>query len=134
MLDVTDVLVDVDSQKYVDINLSGSENGQFVLSTKMVSLLNEEGKPLSGIVANGLLDASVAKSYIDQKATDLAISASGDSYVSASVADDDNKHIDVSANVDELTVNKVGEADTTISGVSTTLVSVVRLHQRFLLS
>ena len=123
MLDVNDVLVDVDSQNYVGINLTGEENSQFVLSTKMVSLLGEDGKPLSGTVANGLLDASVAKSYIDQKATDLAISASGDTYVNAAVDAGNNKKINVSANVNELTVGKVGEADTTISGVSTTLVS-----------
>lgn len=123
LLDVNDVLVKNDSSIYLDIDLTGGENSQFVLSTKMVSLLNEEGKPLEGIVANGLLDASVAKSYIDQKATDLAISASGDTYVNAAVDAGNNKKINVSANVNELTVNKVGEGDTTISGVSTTLVS-----------
>lgn len=123
LLDVNDILVSEGSQKYVDINLEGGENSQFVLSTKMVSLLGEDGKPLSGTVANGLLDASVAKSYIDQKATDLAISASGDTYVNAAVDAGNNKKINVSANVNELTVGKVGEGDTTISGVSTTLVS-----------
>ena len=119
LFDINDIAIREDSNNYLEFDINTS-TGQ--IGTRMVSLLDEEGKPLSGTVANGLLDASVAKSYIDQKATDLAISASGDSYVSASVDAGNKKKINVSANVDELTIRK-DDADTTITGVSTTLVS-----------
>lgn len=66
LFDINDITIQEDSSNYLDFKLNTS-TGQ--IGTKMVSLLGEDGKPLSGTVANGLLDASVAKSYIDQKAT-----------------------------------------------------------------
>ena len=120
LFDINDIAIQEDSSNYLTFTANVS-TGQ--IGANMVSLLDGEGKPLSGIVANGLLDASVAKSYIDQKTTDLAVSASGDTYVDASVDADNNKHINVAAKLNELTVGKEDGADTTISGVSTTLVS-----------
>ena len=75
-----------------------------------------------------MLGFIAAKGYVDDvvadNTADLAVTAEGDTFVSASVdAGVDNKHVIVKANTNELTIAKAGEADTTISGVATTLVS-----------
>lgn len=63
------------------------------------------------------------KDVVADNTSDLAVKASGDTYVNASIAEDDNKKVVVSANVDNITVSKESDSDTTMSGVATTLVS-----------
>lgn len=63
------------------------------------------------------------KDVVADNTADLAVKAEGDTYVKAEIAGNDNKKVVVSANVNEITVNKTGDDDTTMSGVNTTLVS-----------
>lgn len=63
------------------------------------------------------------KDVVSDNTADLAVKAEGDTYVNAEIAGDNNKKVVVTANVDEITVNKTGDSDTTMSGVGTTLVS-----------
>lgn len=63
------------------------------------------------------------KDVVSDNTTDLAVKAEGDTYVDAKIADDDNKKVVVRAKVNEITVTKTGNADTTMSGTSATLVS-----------
>ena len=51
----------------------------------------------------GLVDAKDVKDYVDKKATDLAVKAEGDDYITAAVDPADNKKIKVSADVQLLT-------------------------------
>lgn len=67
--------------------------------------------------------AKYINEVVSDNTTNLTVKASGDTYVSASVAADDNKKVVVSANVDDITVSKESDSDTTMSGVATTLVS-----------
>ena len=57
----------------------------------------------AGTNAKGLAEASDVKSYVDGEIEDLAISASGDTYVNAAVDASDNKKINVSANLASVT-------------------------------
>lgn len=63
------------------------------------------------------------KDVVSDNTADLAVKAEGDTYVDAKIADDDNKKVVVRAKVNEITVTKTGNADTTMSGTGTTLVS-----------
>lgn len=63
------------------------------------------------------------KEVVSDNTANLAVKAQGDTYVNATVASDDNKKVVVTANVNEITVSKAGDADTTMSGTGTTLVS-----------
>lgn len=63
------------------------------------------------------------KNVVSDNIVDLAVEAKGDTYVNATVASDNNKKVLVTANVDGITVSNTDNADTTMSGVSTTLVS-----------
>lgn len=63
------------------------------------------------------------KNVVSDNTAKLAVKAEGDTYVNAEIAGDDNKKVVVTANVDEITVGKTGDSDTTMSGVNTTLVS-----------
>lgn len=67
--------------------------------------------------------AKYINEVVSDNTTNLTVKASGDTYVSASVAANDNKKVVVSANVDDITVSKESDSDTTMSGVATTLVS-----------
>lgn len=67
--------------------------------------------------------AKYINEVVSDNTTNLTVKASGDTYVSASVAAYDNKKVVVSANVDDITVSKESDSDTTMSGVATTLVS-----------
>ena len=102
MLDINDMSVKNDSSKYLSVTLdgTGAEDGksQAIFETLMqdVSTATES--------ATGLADAWKVKQYVDSKSSDLAVTAEGDDYVSATVdATTDNKHVVVETNVDELT-------------------------------
>lgn len=113
MLDINDMSVVEASQKYLTVDLSGAENSQakFTVHTKAVADATAE--------ATGLADAADVKAYVDSKVA--SVSAEGDEYVSASY-DDATSKITVAADVQELTVGKEGEADSTLAGVEKSLV------------
>ena len=60
---------------------------------------------------------------VSDNTANLAVEAEGDDFVNAEIAVDNNKKVVVSANVNEITVSKTGDSDTTMSGVKDTLVS-----------
>ena len=113
MLDINDMSVVEASQKYLTVDLSGAENSQakFTVHTKAVADATAE--------ATGLADAADVKAYVDSKVA--SVSAEGDDYVSASY-DDATSKITVAADVQQLTVGKEGEANSTLSGVEKSLV------------
>lgn len=111
--EVSDVVVTTIS---AGVNRTGDAKNARVLAATLAT----------GAVTGG--DIATIKGYVDDVVADntanLAVTAEGDTFVSASVnAGKDNKHVIVKANTSELTIGKVGEADTTISGVATTLVN-----------
>lgn len=106
MLDINDMMIATDSTNYLNVVLDGdaSESGksQAVFSALIKTMA--ETSYAEGSVVTGLVDAADVKKYVDDKATDLAVTAEGDDYVSASVdADDDNKHVIVATNVKDVT-------------------------------
>lgn len=113
LLDINDMSVIEASQKYLTVDLSGGENSQavFTVHTKKVADATAE--------ATGLADAADVKAYVDGKVAN--VSAEGDDYVSASY-DDATSKITVAADVQPLTVGKVGESDSTLAGVEKSLV------------
>ena len=115
MLDIDDVLIHADSQKYLSVDLSGAEQSQAVFKALIVKLAN------ATTTNTGLADAYDVKKYVDDVAASLVVTAEGDDYVSARKDTTDNKKIVVSANVSPLTVSKTGNK-TTISGTAKTLV------------
>ena len=69
---------------------------------------------------NGVATVEDTKAYVDKKIDDLAVTAKGDDYVSASVnADDDNKHVIVATNVKDLTATAGAPAEYDAEGVQT---------------
>lgn len=67
----------------------------------------------------GYAEATNVKAYVDAKVSGKNVTAEGDSYVSATAAD--NK-VTISTNVAELTVGKSGDADSTLTGTANKLV------------
>lgn len=140
MLDINDVLIADGSKKYLDVDLTGSENSQAVFSVKTVKVAEATD------VSTGLADAKDVKDYVDSQTTDLAVTAAGDAYVSASVnADVNKKHVIVLTNVKDVTasagtpgtwsVSEAGVASLagadapTISGVENSLVDGAQAAQ-----
>lgn len=115
MLDIDDVLIHTNSQKYLSVDLSGAEQSQAVFKALIIKLAN------ATTTNTGLADAYDVKKYVDDVAASLVVTAEGDDYVSARKDTTDNKKIVVSANVSPLTVSKTGNK-TTISGTTKTLV------------
>lgn len=133
MLDINDISIAADSQNYLKVDLgTASVEGetQAVFGAKIVKVAEATD------AKTGLVDAKDVKDYVDSKAVDLAVTAEGDAYVSASVkADVDNKHVIVATNVKDVTYtagthatyNGEGALATeavaaTISGVANSLV------------
>ena len=70
--------------------------------------------------SDGVATVEDTKAYVDKKIADLAVTAEGDDYVSASVnADDDNKHVIVATNVKDLTATAGAPAEYDAEGVQT---------------
>lgn len=100
MLDINDVLIANDSTNYLKVDLTGAENSQAKFGVKTVKVKDATD------VSTGLADAKDVKDYVDSQTTDLAVTAAGDAYVSATVnADVDKKHVIVSTNVKDVTAN-----------------------------
>lgn len=112
MLDINDVMVAESSKKYLDVDLTGSENSQAVFSVKTVKVAEATD------VSTGLADAKDVKDYVKSQTTELAVTAAGDAYVSASVnADVNKKHVIVSTNVKDVTATAGTRGTWTATGV-----------------
>ena len=109
--EVSSVVVTVDDNT---VTASGDTNSRTLNAAVPNAVI--KGNALSAITKH-------IKDIVSDSTSDLAVKASGDTYVSASVATDDNKKVVVSANVNEITVTENSGTDTTMSGVKDTLVS-----------
>lgn len=106
LIDINDVFIGNDSSIYLDATLDAST---VTLNTKM------QDPSTADDTHTGLADAWKVKQYVDSKSTDLAVSASGDNYVDASVDANDNKHINVAAT--DKTKTAVALAETAVQSV-----------------
>ena len=100
MLDINDMSIDADSTDYLKVTLGTAEgegNTQAVFGAKIVKVAEATDSK------TGLVDAKDIKDYVDTKATDLAVKAQGDDYITAAVDAGDNKQINVTADVQALT-------------------------------
>jgi hypothetical protein len=119
IIDLGDLMVKADSTDYLEITQvtpdPATDENQLSFAIKTVDVSTATAN------ATGLADAFKVKEYVDSQTTDLAVTAEGDDYVSATVnAQTDNKHVIVDANVVALS----GEAGTVgvydASGAQTT--------------
>ena len=100
MLDINDMSIGADSENYLKVTLAAADaegNTQAVFDAKTVKVAEASD------AKTGLVDAKDVKDYVDKKATDLAVKAEGDDYITAAVDPADNKKIKVSADVQLLT-------------------------------
>ena len=130
LFDIDDWAVKSDSEDFLSMTIDSSE-GTAEIGVKKADVTftpaGAEAADLNVNTTNGeILVASDAipaiKSYIDAVSADNGISAEGDSYIDASVDSRNNKKINVAAQTADLTVGKVGDADSTLSGTSGKLV------------
>lgn len=102
MLDINDISIAEASKNYLEVTLgaAGTEGDtQAVFGAKVKKIVGAgESADLTG-----LADAADVKAYVDSKATDLAVEAAGDKYITASVDGSNNKKINVTADVQDVT-------------------------------
>ena len=133
MLDIDDVLVKSGSENYLEVANTTKISGYRLKAEPHTEIteeaynalpeeekakyeaINEHGFEIGAKVKKivgagesadltGLANAADVKAYVDSKATDLAVTAKGDDYVSAYVnAAVDKKHVIVDANVQDVT-------------------------------
>jgi len=101
ILDLGDLMVKADSTNYLEITQvtpdPESDENQLSFAIKTVDVSTASAS------TTGLADAFKVKEYVDSKTTDLAVTAEGDDYVSATVdATTDKKHVIVDSNVKTL--------------------------------
>ena len=118
MLDINDISIAADSQNYLKVDLgTASVEGdtQAVFGAKIVKVAEATD------AKTGLVDAKDVKDYIDGQTSDLAVTAAGDAYVSASVnADTDKRHVIVASNVKDVTYEPGTHTDYNAQGGVTT--------------
>lgn len=118
MLDINDMSIAENSKNYLEVTLgsAGVEGEtQAVFGAKTVKVVEASD------TKTGLVDAKDVKDYVDSKATDLAVKAEGDDYITAAVDDKtDNKKIKVSADVQELSATAGTKGVYDAEGVETT--------------
>ncbi|MBO6271482.1 hypothetical protein J6O48_01740 [bacterium] len=112
LIDINDVFIGTNSTNYLTVTHDTS-TATFDTIMKDVSVASAS--------ETGLADAWQVKQYVDSKTLDLAVSANGDSYVSADVSANNNKHIVVSTNIANLVANAGNPGTWTVSdaGVAT---------------
>lgn len=115
LLDIDDIVVAQGSGDFLSFTLAdpAAETGQAAIGVKLADVTftaasGENPANLSVDTANGkILDASDAipaiKQYVDAQTTDLAVQAQGDNYITAAVDANNNKKINVTADVQSLT-------------------------------
>ena len=117
MLDINDMSIAEGSKNYLEVALGTAEGEgetQAVFGAKIVKVAEATGEK------TGLVDAKDVKDYVDSKATDLAVSAQGDEYITAGVDTLNNKKINVRADVQELTANGGTPGEYSAEGAQTT--------------
>ena len=101
MLDINDISIAEASKKYLEVTLgtAGTEGEtQAVFGAKIVKVSEATD------AKTGLVDAKDVKDYINSQTSDLAVTAKGDAYVSASViAATDKRRVIVASNVKDVT-------------------------------
>lgn len=106
LIDINDVFIGTDSTNYLTVT-NNTSTATFDTKMKDVST--------ASATATGLADAWQVKQYVDSKTLDLAVSANGDTYVSADVSANNNKHIVVSTNIQNLVANAGTRGTWTVS-------------------
>lgn len=111
MLDINDMSIAEGSKNYLEVTLGTAEGEgatQAVFGAKTVKVAEASD------TNTGLVDAKDVKDYVDNAATNLAVSAQGDDYITAAVDAQNNKKINVQADVQVLTASAgtVGVYDT----------------------
>ena len=109
ILDINDILIASDSSIYLSVTPDSSVVN---LSVQLQDVSTADADH------NGLASAKATREYVDSKTTDLAVSASGDDYVDASVDANDKKHINVAAK--DKTKVAVALAETALQGINKT--------------
>ena len=122
MLDINDISIAEASKKYLEVTLgtAGTEGEtQAVFGAKIVKVSEATN------AKTGLVDAKDVKDWIETQTSDLAVTAAGDAYVSASVnADTDKRHVIVASNVKDVTYTAGTHATyNTEGGVATNAVA-----------
>ena len=135
MLDIGDVMVHADSSNYLEISTVDSSNpdsSQATFKTLMQDVSTADA------THTGLVDAYNVQQFIKAQTTDLHVDvASKNDYIDASVDAENNKKVNIEANVSTLTadagtrgtysitdageVTLTGEVDPTLTGVTETL-------------
>lgn len=132
MLDIDDVLVKSGSENYLEVKDTTKVSGYRLIAEPHTEItveaynvlpegekanyeaINEHGFEIGTKVKKivgadksadltGLADAADVKAYVDSKATDLAVDAAGDEYITAAVDGSNNKKINVTADVQNVT-------------------------------
>lgn len=112
MLDINDVQIAAGSQAYMGVDLTGGENSQAIFSIKV--------SKMADATLTGLADAKDVKTYVDKQVADKNVSAEGDTYVSATAAD--NK-VTVKAQIGNMTFTPASGSDAAkLEGVANKLV------------
>ena len=117
LLDIDDVAIESDSQKYLKVALNpeaGETGSQAVFGAKIVKVAEATD------ATTGLVDAKDVKDYVDNAATGLAVSAQGDDYITAAVDGQNNKKINVTADVQKLTATAGTPGEYSAEGKQTT--------------
>ena len=130
MFDIDDWAVESGSEDFLHLTIDSSATAEIGVKKADVTFspaTEQAAANLTVDTTNGkILDAADAipaiKSYVDAVSAGSGINAKGDSYIDASVDANNNKKINIEAQIANLTVSKQGEADTTILGDSGKLV------------
>lgn len=119
LLDIEDVMIDADSTNYLNVTTTpgAEETGQAVFKALIKKMA--DASYAEGAVVTGLADAADVKKYVDESVSSKNVDAEGDEYITATAA---NNKVTVTADVQDLTVGKKGEADSTLTGVEKSLV------------
>lgn len=99
LIDIDDIFIGDDSQNYLKVTNDAS-TATFGVKIKTMA----ETSYTPGSIVTGLVDSADVKKYIDSRSSDLGITAEGDDYIDASVNAVDNKHVNISVDVQDVSV------------------------------
>lgn len=99
LIDIDDIFIGDDSQNYLKVTNDAS-TATFGVKIKTMA----ETSYTPGSIVTGLVDSADVKKYIDSMSSDLGITAEGDDYIDASVNAVGNKHVNISVDVQDVSV------------------------------
>lgn len=119
LLDIEDVMIDTDSANYLKVTTTpeSEATGQAVFKALIKKMA--DASYTDGAIVTGLADAADVKKYVDEAVSSKNVDAEGDEYITATAA---NNKVTVTADVQNLTVGKEGEANSTLTGTEKSLV------------